>query len=537
MKKQLLLLSLGLLLASCGGPGSNSTPASQPAGESEGTSLESTPAHESTVTEKTKADMLKDLFGVMATTGNCSYNDGTATTSYFGGDKGMLYVLGTSYQTVGNPIGYGVSKLSNYGLVSYYYQNDTEGVDASSLEIVSPNKAITFEDYDNSIKELGECGKLVTFAESTKTHTFTTTDEDFINALLILDGNESLMDVYPTVKATVSLNDEGTEMTLGYFLDGHATKQKVNRSGMIINNVGTAKNTKVDTFLASNPTITKPTAWSEEATEAFNSLKTGLSIPFPAGATIAASMPFRSLGNGIFNIFRDLGSGDISAAYGTALVAAGFAVEPEFTDAASGLKGYSKVINEGSGLEGKTTLYIVLRFTAATGEEAKFYPNGIFDVLLLADIEPAVVTAAQLNTELSQFKRDWAPTTNVFPTFDFGTNATKIEYMNQTQQYEDEINEYYAGYGIEFHFEISAAVSVYYATLAEANAAVTALGQAFTAAGYTASANSAGVYNLGDPTQASDYLALASVEVAKTQTGAYAGYIEMELDYYSILAA
>lgn len=535
MKKQLLLLSLGLLLASCG-TGANSTPASQPAGESEGTSSSESlpPAEESS--EKTKADTLKELFAAMASTGICSYNDGMATSTYLGGDKGMLYVLGTRYQTVGMPIGYGISRLPNYGLVSYYYQNDTAGVDASSLEIVSPNKAVTFEDYDNSVKELGECGKVVTFTESARTHTFTTTDEDFVNALLVLDGNESLIDVYPTVKATVTLNDEGTEMTLGYILDGHATETKVSNTGMTISNVGTAKNTNVETFLASNPTITKPTAWSTDVIEALSSLKEGFTLPFPAGATIAASMPMSSLGNGIVNLFRDLGSGNISAAYGAALVAAGFVAEPDFNDPTNGLTGYSKVLNEAEGLQGKTTLYVVLRFTATTGENAKFYPNGIFDILLLAETEPAVVTAAQLNTELSQYKRHWAPTTNVFPTLDFGTNATKIEYMNQTEEYEAEINEYYAyyGYDVTFSFEISAAVNVYYPTLAEANAAVTALGTTFTAAGYNASATSAGVYQLSDPTQASNYMALASVEVAKSQTGAYAGYISMELDYYSI---
>lgn len=539
MKKQLLLLSLSLLLASCGGTSATSQPESQPAGDTSETTSQQTPGSEgassaSSSAQPTRAEILKGLFEEMATKGTCTYTDpGNQTKYYLGGDKGYLQILDPSQLTPGNPIGQGVLRLPNYGIVSYLYQNDTAGVDRTSLSVVSPNKQLSFADFENSVVELGLAGKEITFTESTKTHTFSTTDEDFVNSLLEMDGLGAAIGLFPTVKATVQLTDDNKGMTVGYVLDGSSEYKKISYSGMTITNIGTTKNTNVESFLASNPTMTAPTAWDADTEEFLGGANV---LPFPGRATYAASMPLsEDEDSGLTTVFVDYGCGNILNAYGTQLTGAGYTLEPEMSDLANNIAVYSKVVVPASGVTGDLKLYVFAVFQSYTGENATYRPNGDFTIYAAFQQEIPELTPAQLNAHLSTFKLRWAPTVNAFPTFDFGTACTKIEFADQTESTE----EYYSymldlmvqyGYytSASFQCDFAGIAAAYYPTEAEATAAYNSIAATLTTAGYVEDdpVKYPGAYVLTDPAQVSEWSYEIDLEIGRDEdTGAYEGYL------------
>lgn len=543
MKKitSIALLSLSLILASCGGtPGNNS---SAPADSASDTVLESqSSGNESSVPgsseESTLANTLKGLFTQLAATKNATFGDPNYgyTVQYFGNDAGWLSLVDPSAVTPGNPIGLGYARLPNYGIIKYNYINDTAGVDASSASILSPNKNLKMSDIDDSLAELGECGKVVTFTESARSHTFSTSDEDFVNALLDLNGDSKYKGVYPTIKAAIKLTDDSKGMTLSYTLDGHATEPKVTVSGLTLENIGTTANKNVTDYLASNPTFTKPTAWNA-ATTAYLASVGASNLPIPTQATYAAT-----LGDGTsYEVFSDLGCGDITNAYGAVLTGLGYTKDDSesFTNNGVVYTAYTKQIAPASGLHGAKEVYVLLAFEAATADSIDFIPNGAFSILVIdyeETVKNAETTPAELNALFAESKRDWDNTTTVFPTINFGTNCTKLVYTDNSAAYTQLFNQDFGGYTI-YIAEIGADVKAYYATEAEADAAITAIVAQMTAAGFIVNANSSIIYNLNDPADESYCEGLFLIEKAMGEDEAnpeYQGYVDMSFIYLII---
>jgi len=549
MKKltSVALLSLSLILASCGG--TTNTPATSSEKESEASDTtsqnteSSAPETSSAPAEKTLAEKLADLFSKMASTGNATFSlqDSGYTYQYFGDDSGMLVTVESDSDA--QYTGYGISKVANVGLISYYYVNDTAGVDPTTASVVSPNKNIKFSDYDNSIIELGECGKVVTFSESARTHTFSTSDEDFVNALLTMLGGEDYIGVYPTVKASVKLDEATSEMTLSFTLDGHATQEKISVSGLVISNVGTTKNKNVTDYLATNPTFTAPTAWSAGVTSYLSSL--GITnLPLPTGLTYAASM-----GDGSSELLvRDLGSGNKSSTYGNVLTGLGYTLDSSQSGTSNGVTymAYGKAVTSTNPLIPSSTTYIILAFQAATADTRTMYPNGVFAVYATSvetgTVEDVACTAAQLDTVLAQYKCAWAPTTRVFPALNFAAGYTQITYSNITTSYEEYMNSYYeqnygSAYADILDCKLYAEVCVYYATEAEATAACTAIGTQLVAAGYAASTSYSGYWTLEDPTDTTYYYAAVSAEAYMgndSSNPSYQGYALLTFEYSTL---
>ncbi|MBR4811483.1 MAG: hypothetical protein IKZ68_00015, partial [Bacilli bacterium] len=266
------LLSLALILASCQTPGE--TPASSAENtDSVSTSLEGDSAATSQAdsSEQTLADKVKALFTTLAETNNGTYTSkGYFTEQHYG--DGMLHLLDSSKRTT--YWGYGEAKIANYGIAQFLYTNDTMGVDADQATIVSPNTNLEYKDYNHILADLGESGKNITFAEASRSHTFSTTDEEFVQSLVDLDqlGLEDVADEFTEIKAYFNLSDDGKGFeSIGYSLKG-SKSQKYNDiaySGCSLTNIGTtAKSAKVDAYVKSNPTFTAATAW-DSATMAY----------------------------------------------------------------------------------------------------------------------------------------------------------------------------------------------------------------------------------------------------------------------------
>lgn len=542
------LLSLALILASCGGDG-NSTPAesSLENTDSVSTSLEGgSDASQADSSEETSADKVKALFTTLAETNNGTYTSkGYFTEQHFG--DGMLHLLDSSKRTT--YWGYGEAKVANFGIAQFLYTNDTMGVDTENVNIVSPNTNLTYKDYNHILADLGESGKNITFTEASRSHTFSTNDAEFIQSLVDLDqlGLDGVADEFTEIKAYFNLSDDGKGFeSIGYSLKG-SKSQKYNDiaySGCSLTNIGTtAKNSKVDAYVKSNPTFSPATAWDAD-TMAYIAQSAGsvsFTLPFPAQTSYAYSMPANS-SNGM--IYADLGSGNKNTAYGQALVAAGFELDATNSSAADNLYVYTKTISERQGLQGAKVALVGLSYSTATGEAATIYPNGIWSVYFLVETETSFenVTLAEVNTELQSHKLLSNPATPIVPTFTLLDGYTKIDYLDsgaETAEYLEYMASYY-GVTITIDACFGAEIHVYYPE-ANADAAVADIISQVTAAGFTQETSSAGQPVEGAYSSAADKTADASLEVSVAKaldstTGAYKGFIYIAVTHlkYSV---
>ena len=530
------LLSLALLLAACQNPGD--TPASSAENtDSVSTSLESDSAatSQADTSEETLADKVKALFTTLAETNNGTYTSkGYFTEQHFG--DGMLHLLDSSKRTT--YWGYGEAKVANFGIAQFLYTNDTMGVDTENVSIVSPNTALTYKDYNHILADLGESGKNITFAESSRTHTFSTNDEEFIQSLVDLDqlGIDDVADEFTEIKAFFNLSEDGKSFEeIGYSLKGPKSDNynDIAYSGCSLTNIGTtAKNSKVDAYVKSNPTFSPATAWDAD-TMAYIAQSAGsvsFTLPFPAQTSYAYSMPANS-SNGM--IYADLGSGNKNTAYGQALVAAGFELDNENSSAADNFFVYSKTITERQGLQGAKIALVGLSYSTATDEAATIYPNGIWSVYFLVQTETSFenVTLADVNTELQSHKLISNPATPIVPTFTLLDGYTKIDYLDtgaDTAEYLEYMASYY-GLTITVDACFGAEIHVYYPEASADDAVANVISQV-TAAGFTQETNTSGQPIEGSYSSNADATADASLEVSVAKaldstTGAYKGFI------------
>ena len=530
------LLSLALLLAACQNPGD--TPASSAENtDSVSTSLESDSAatSQADTSEETLADKVKALFTTLAETNNGTYTSkGYFTEQHFG--DGMLHLLDSSKRTT--YWGYGEAKVANFGIAQFLYTNDTMGVDTENVSIVSPNTNLTYKDYNHILADLGESGKNITFAESSRTHTFSTNDEEFIQSLVDLDqlGIDDVADEFTEIKAFFNLSEDGKSFEeIGYSLKGPKSDNynDIAYSGCSLTNIGTtAKNSKVDAYVKSNPTFSPATAWDAD-TMAYIAQSAGsvsFTLPFPAQTSYAYSMPANS-SNGM--IYADLGSGNKNTAYGQALVAAGFELDNENSSAADNFFVYSKTITERQGLQGAKIALVGLSYSTATDEAATIYPNGIWSVYFLVQTETSFenVTLADVNTELQSHKLISNPATPIVPTFTLLDGYTKIDYLDtgaDTAEYLEYMASYY-GLTITVDACFGAEIHVYYPEASADDAVANVISQV-TAAGFTQETNTSGQPIEGSYSSNADATADASLEVSVAKaldstTGAYKGFI------------
>ena len=539
------LLSLALLLSACQKPG-DSTPADTSAAETSTDSLAASSDNgsdtTSSVEEQTSAQKIKALFTTLAETGNATYvSNKMKFTEYHYGD-GMLHIFDASQRT--SIWGYGEAKIANYGIAQFAYTNDTVGVDASMTTIVSPNTNLAYKDYNHILNDLGESGKNITFTEASRSHTFSTTDAEFVQSLMELDGVDYYYDItvedFNSAKAYFNLSDDGKSLVnFGYTLTGYQgqANASLEMTGSSLSNIGTtAINTKVDAYLKTNPTFAPATAWDADTLAYIAEAAPGLTLPFPSGTSYAYSMPANTE-SGL--IFSDIGSGNRNDAYGAVLTGLGFALDNENSDADNDMLVYTKTIREAQGLsQGKLVVYVGLQYQTATGELANIYPNGVWTVKLLSEEQFETVenvTLDAVNAELAAHKLLSNKAASILPTLTLPAGYTQIDYTNATSDfvYMMTLMAQYSQMNISFTYCYYANITVHYANESDADAAITSLSSQLLAAGYTSSTTSEGSFQSSADT-AADALAV-SITKKKTSDAAatYAGTISIEVAHYA----
>jgi len=542
------LLSLALILASCTGNGETPATSSLENSDSASTSLEGDSAASSTeASEQTLAEKVKALFTTLAETNNGTYTSkGYFTEQHFG--DGMLHLLDSSKRT--DAWGYGEAKIANYGIAQFLYTNDTMGVDADNVSIVSPNANLTYKDYNHILADLGESGKNITFAESSRNHIFSTTDEEFIQSIVDLDqlGIDDVASEFTEIKAYFNLSEDGKSFEgIGYSLKGSKSGNynDVSYSGCTLTNIGTtAKNDKVEAYVKSNPTFAPATAW-DAATLAYFAESAGsvsFTLPFPAQTSYAYSMPANA-SNGL--IYADLGSGNKNTAYGQTLIGAGFTLDTENSDANNNLYIYTKTIQERQGFQGEKTAIVGLSYTAASEEVANIYPNGVWSIYCFVETQTSFenVTLADVNTELASHKLLSNPAASILPALTLPEGCTKIDYLDATDETVSYLTELASYYNLKITIEAcySSEIHFYYPE-ASADDVVANLTSQITAAGFTQATNSStGQPIAGSYVSTADDASDASLEVSvakalDSKTNAYKGFVYLAVTHmkYSV---
>ena len=547
------LLSLALLLSACQKPGDSTladTSAAETSTDSLAASSDNGSDTTSSVEDETSAQKIKALFTTLAETGNATYvSNKMKFTEYHYGD-GMLHIFDASQRT--SYWGYGEAKIANYGIAQFAYTNDTVGVDTSMTTIVSPNTNLAYKDYNHILNDLGESGKNITFTEASRSHTFSTTDTEFVQSLMELDGVDYYYDItvedFTSARAYFNLSDDGKSLVnFGYTLTGYQgnASASLEMTGNSLSNIGTtAINSKVDAYLKTNPTFTPATAWDADTLAYIAEAAPGLTLPFPSGTSYAYSMP---AGENSGLIFSDIGSGNRNDAYGAVLTGLGFvALDNENSDADNNLLVYTKTIREAQGLsQGKLVVYVGLQYQTATGELANIYPNGVWTVKLLSEEQFETVenvTLDAVNAELAAHKLLSNKAASILPTLTLPAGYTQIDYTNATSDfvYTMTLMAQYNQTNISFTYCYYADITVHYANENDADAAITSLSSQLLAAGYAgATSSTTGQALEGTFKSSADTAANAlTVSITKNKTSdaaaTYAGTISIAVVHYAI---
>jgi len=551
MKKRLLLglLAAPLILASCGGTEpaeskegadietSQSTPeAVNSQGEAPG---ESTPeANTSTAPELTRAEKVAALFARMATGASSTFVDPTTRSlEYYGDSIGFMNIYTEAYLKA-NTSAYngGLAVIKNYGIFSFSYDTDTETVDGA--QIYSPNTALTIGDLTYTTKDLGLAATNATFTEGARTHTFTTNDETFCSVLAAIDGYGSVMDQYPTKKVTFNISDDGEKINnLTLSMTGATDKttyKDISESGLSIERVGTTIDLDIEVF-AKNTVPTASTAWGTQLTSIFTQyIHSSFSLPFPSFATYAAVSTFDQspVDSSAYEFyFYDLKCGDKTANYAAQLTAAGFSL-------AAGTTGtYEKTLEAATANSDEVRQVVTVAFQDTTGTEyATIYPYGFFAIeSYTREVETLTPTATVISA-LGAVMSVVNTTESMFPNFSFG-NTTGIVYKDLTADAQ-------AYYGDTYDQVFYGSLKIYYATLAEAQAAVASIISYLTKLGYTesyyASYYGYDIYyekELGSAYSSQlsatcEYYSEVMGYIAYDDDDNYLGYIVLAFDYY-----
>jgi hypothetical protein len=540
------LLSLALLLSACG-KGGESTPVDTSAEATDSSAISSdSGTEESSVEEETSAQKVKNLFTTLATTNNGTYVSAGYFTEYHY-EGGMFHLLDSSVRT--SYWGYGEAKIDNYGIAQFGYTNDTMGVDADRCYIVSPNTNITYRDYNHILADLGESGKNIEFTEASRSHTFSTTDAEFIQSLCDLDGLgfDGVADEFTTIKAYFNLTDDGKGFEkIGYSLKGSKSGYRdLEYANCSLTDIGTTKiNAKVDAFLKTNPTFAPATGWDAETLAYIESQAPGFTLPFPSGTSYAYSMP-ADAEEGL--IYSDLGCGNKNTAYGAVITGLGFTLDTQNSQTANGLYIYTKEIAAASGVHGAKTAIIATMYQTATGDAATLYPNGVWNVYFFVQQDSAVenVSLADVNAEFASKKLPSNPSASILPTLTLTEGYTKIDFIDATDEFISSMSTYAAYYGltISFSYCYCAEVHVYYPE-ASVDAAIADLGAQLIAAGYANAVDSTTgqtdpeTFKLAaDNTNSSTLLVnveKAMTEATTTTPAAYKGFLVFAVTHYSI---
>ena len=525
MKKKNLLLALlssSLILASCGDDktddkGSTETGTSQ-ADDSNVTSGDpiGTSEPEISVDTRTNEQKVNELFALMAQGKSSTFEYEGYRTEYYGDDKGTWTTVPANDEGYTD---YGTAVIPNYGIYNVEYDEDSDEMYLSS--IITPNTALKIGDIAYTTKDLGTAAASVVWSESSRTHTFSTADSTFCGVMMYILGLNDYVGSYSGMKASFVVNEAGTAITnlsLALTNPTVSTLKAVTIEGMKISKVDETMNLDFE-VLVSNPTITAKTAWSQYELAYFTTyIHAQFNLPFPTGASYAIN---ESVTNSGRFMFVDYGCGNLVNSYKTILETAGFTLNEGETDLTKGIYCYEKLIAAASSTSYATKEYIMFTWNNDS-TQALYYPNGAFMILAYIDYEvPAVIS--ELVTLLSS--HTFSDGTPYWPDIFYG-NVTEVSIRDYTEEFQEEYPEYTE--------EFAGLISLFYATEAEAIAAVSSIGTQLTQNGYSYDTTH-DVYYVSN----FDYYTYnfeevdVTIAVAYDDNGNYLGYITISIDSYS----
>lgn len=541
MKKHasLALLSLSLILASCGGAQESTPATSSQAPVDSDTSVNSqsenpsTPGADSSAPAassssapavETKDVKIKKLLTKMGTTVNCTIGSTSGRSYYVLNEKTVLVLFADSEKQSGEAEGFGFTTLDAYGLVQFNYQNSTAGVTDAS--VVSPVKTVTVNDLTYTCKDLAEAVPEDLELVKMKSGLWYTDNTEFAATLALIDGvSANDLSHYRTVTAALDIDDNGTTITASYSLSNPTSTdyKAITKNGLTIGSIGVTTNAAVTRYINSNPTFAAATAWDSYTSQYLAAALPGVTLPLPNGRTYCYEM----WDGESATIYTDYGCGNITAAYKTQIEALGFTMDADQSEPTEKFYVYKKLATPAQGLQG--AIYNVVIFYHED-VDSPMYPYGLFSIMAgqiqdAASVDPAALDQAISNVKLANGSR-------AFPTFTVPTGFTKIEVDDMTQEaqdYYDEENDYYnslfAAYGYDVVYTTEVGIytifDIYYPTLAEAQAAESSYTSALVAAGFQASTTQ-GVYYI----QQGDWTYQVSFETLDDD-GAYLGYLEI----------
>ncbi len=527
MKKKNLLLALlssSLILASCGDDktddkGSTETGTSQ-AGDSNATSGDPTGTSEPeiSVDTRTNEQKVKELFALMAQGKTSTFEYEGCKTEYYGDDKGIWTTVPANDEGYTD---YGVAVIPNYGIYQIEYDEDSKEMYLST--ILTPNTALKIGDISYTTKDLGAAAASIAWSESSRTHTFSTTDTTFCATMMCMLGLNDYVGVYAGMKVSFNVNETGTALTnMALALTNGTSEGKALKDltveGMKISKVNETMNLDFEVLIA-NSQITARTAWSQYELAYFTTyIHPQFTLPFPTGASYAIKESIPETGG---FLFTDYGCGNLVNSYKTILETAGFTLNDEKTDLTKGIYCYEKLIAAASSTSYATKEYI--KFTWNNDStQALYYPNGAFMILAYIDYEvPAVIS--ELVTLLSS--HTFSDGTPYWPDIFYG-NVTEVNIRDYTEEYQEEYPEYTE--------EFAGLISLFYATETEAIAAVSSIGTQLTQNGYSYDTTYDIYYvsNLDYYTYDIEEVDV-KIAVAYDDNGNYLGYVTISIDSYS----
>ena len=522
MKKTNLLLALlssTLILASCGGDGTESKGNendTSKAGDSNATPSDATDSTPDTsVDTRSNTDKAKELFAEMALGKSSTITyAGNEEIQYYGDNKGIMTFDLTGQATYNQ----GVAVVANYGIYSAIMMEESGTEDYFLYEILTPNTALTIDDLYLTTKDLGAAAKSAEWKESSRTHTISTEDATFTNTLLTILGYDGYVNGYSEKKTSFVVNEEGSSLTnMAIELNGSSDTSKYKNNnkieGLKISDVGKTVNLDFEVIIT-NPSIAPRSAWTKEESDIFGELYTNFTIPFPGTGSYAINTGLTQ--NGGF-MYEDLGCGNIVNAYKTKLETAGFTVDDETTNAANGIYGYAKTLVPATATVGPLMAYVQFTWMNSNAT-ATVYPNGRFILLLTVVQEELTITLDALMTTLGGYTLDtngnaWWPSMTI-------QGCTKATFSDVTSSYQG--------------YDLATTSKLYFATEAEAIAAVQTINGQLSKNGYTSAYLS--YYGCMTLEVTEDYYEYETVDiyakVAYDDQGNYLGYITLIIRKY-----
>ena len=465
MKKKNLLLALlssSLILASCGDDkdtskeGSNENGTSQ-AGDSNVTSGDPTGTSEPeiSVDTRTNQEKVNDLFALMAQGKTSTFEYEGYKTEYYGNEKGTWTIVPANNEGYTD---YGIAVIPNYGIYQIAFDDDTNEMYLGS--IVTPNTALKIGDITYTTKDLGTAAASVAWAESSRTHTFSTTDDTFCGVLMCMLGLEDYVDSYGGKKASFVVNEAGTAITnlsLALTNPTVTTLKAATIEGMKISKVNETINLDFLDLVA-NATVTTKTGWSQYELAYFTTyIHSAFTLPFPTGASYAINETVTD--SGAF-VFMDYGCGNIVNTYKSQVEAAGFTVNTSLTNATTGIYGYEKTLQAAAGTTGAIKEYIMFAWDNDSSK-AVMYPNGTFILQAYVAEEETIMTLDEVSTIMSTYALTDGSVYWPDLSMDNCTGVSMKDYTAAASQQS------------QMTFFLYATFKFYFPTVAEANSAVT----------------------------------------------------------------